>query len=290
MNKTMKKCLMLITLIPFCLFTTSSLALPIMAYQEADLNLGNGMIGTICKPTQIKKSPVVLLLHGFASKKNEVGNLSLRLAHQLCEKGIGSLRIAFRGWGESAGKMTAVTVDTEVEDAENAYHYLSSQSWVDSKRLGIAGFSMGGGIAMIQAGQRPNRYKSMVTWSSVGHFRNDFLKLLGQARFEKAATEGSVEIDFGWRQVTLGHAFFTSLDHYDLSQLISRYTGNYLAIAGSDDFSAAYTKLFVDSAPAQLKQALIIPRADHIFGVLGEDQSTAEYVLSKTVNWFEQTL
>ena len=47
----------------------------------------------------------------------------------------------------------------------------------------------------------------MVTWSSVGNFKADFLDL-GQENFDRAAKEGVVTIDLGWRKVTLGHGFF----------------------------------------------------------------------------------
>jgi len=45
------------------------------------------------------KAPAVLLLHGFASSKDEVGNLYKQLSDELFKVGISSLRIDFRGWG-----------------------------------------------------------------------------------------------------------------------------------------------------------------------------------------------
>jgi dienelactone hydrolase len=229
------------------------------------------------------------MLHGFGSHKDEVGDMYKRLAEALSKQGIASLRIDFRGWGESAGKMEESTLQGQVDDAATAYTYFQGLPFVDQARIGVVGFSLGGGIAVVSAAQHPEWYTSMVTWSSVGDFKADFL-FLGQENFDKAAQEGTVTIDLGWFEVTLGDGFFKSLDLYDLQQEISKYPGAFLAIAGSEDFSAAYTDGYVAGAAGSPKETYILEGADHIFGVLGEDQSTANQVIEKTVQWFKETL
>ncbi|MGV6817069.1 MAG: alpha/beta hydrolase family protein [Thiotrichales bacterium] len=258
--------------------------------EETEVNLENGVKGTLCRPKIKAREPVVLMLHGFGSNRDEVGNLYQRLAEALDARGIGSLRIDFRGWGASEGKMTESTVTTQLADANAAYSYLSALPWVDQPRMGTIGFSLGGGIATLAAAEHPQRYATMVTWSSVGNFRQDFLNALGQKNFDRAAKKGSVSIDLGWREVTLGQGFFNSLNRYDLKTEIKKYPGNYLAIAGSKDFSSAYTEEFVQRATGLKKKAVIIQGADHIFGVLGDDQSAANQVLRLTAEWFEQSL
>jgi dienelactone hydrolase len=231
------------------------------------------------------------MLHGFGSQKDEVGDMYKRLAAALGEQGIASLRIDFQGWGESAGEMVDSTIQGQIDDAATAYQYLSTLKFVDPKRIGVVGFSLGGGIAIVSAAQHPEWYKSMVVWSSVGNFKADFLNSLGQENFDRAAKEGSVTIDLGWREVTLGDGFFKSLELYDLQSEITKYSGAFLTITGSEDFSAAYSNGYVSGAAGQPKEAFtIVEGADHIFGVLGEDQSTANSVIEKTVQWFKDTL
>ena len=84
------------------------------------------------------------MLHGFGSYKDEVGNMYKRLAAGLAAKGIASLRIDFSGFGKSDGDTGSTTVGGQVKDAEAAYKYLVDSKAVDSARIGVIGFSLGG--------------------------------------------------------------------------------------------------------------------------------------------------
>ena len=76
-----------------------------MTYQETTVTLDQGIQGIVLEPKADSPVPGVLMLHGFGSQKDEVGNMYQRLAAALGDQGIASLRIDFRGWGDSAGKM-----------------------------------------------------------------------------------------------------------------------------------------------------------------------------------------
>jgi uncharacterized protein len=219
-----------------------------------------------------------------------VGNMYKTLAAALAEQNIASLRIDFRGFGKSDGDTGSTTVDLQVEDAVLAHDYLSKVEGIDPTRIGVIGFSLGGGIAILSAAEDPGRYKSMVTWSSVGDFQKDFIGSLGQAAFDEAATDGVVGLDLGWRTIVLKQDFFSSLAAHDLASTVANYSGAFLSIAGSEDFSAAYAEDFVAASKGETKEAWIVEGGDHIFGVLGEDQTMANSVIEKTVEWFAKTL
>lgn len=257
---------------------------------ETIVDVGNGIVGVLNQPAGAEKAPAVLMLHGFGSSKDEVGNMYKNLAAALAEKGVASLRIDFRGYGKSDGDTGASSVDTMVEDARTAYEYLKTVPWIDPKRIGVIGFSLGGGIAIIDAAQHPDAYKSMVTWSSVGEMTEDFVASLGQEAFDTAAAKGVVGLDLGWRTIVLKKDFFDSLGRYDLAALAGEYPGAYLGIAGDQDFSAAYVQGFVDSVKGSPKEAWIIPGGDHIYGVLTDDQTMANSVIQRTAEWFAKTL
>ncbi len=259
-------------------------------YREYRVTIRGEIAGIATVPENAATAPGVLLLHGFASDKDEVGGMYRRLAEALATKGIASLRIDFRGWGESAGDMADTTVEQQLEDTQAAYTYLTRMHVVDSTHVGIVGFSFGGGIAVLSAAQHPGQYTSMALWSSVGDFKTDQIRRVGQANLETALGDGIVTVDLGWRTVTLKASFFHSLDHFDLQGAISTYTGALLVIGGSADPLTAHVERYVANAPGETKEAFVVDGADHIYGVLGGDQSQASAVIEKTVSWLRKTL
>jgi pimeloyl-ACP methyl ester carboxylesterase len=257
------------------------------------VTLEGGVAGTLRRPdgaTASSPAPAVVMLHGFGSSKDEVGNMYARLADALAAQGVGSLRIDFRGFGKSDGDTGFSTMAGQVEDAEAAYAYLAGLDWVDPQRVGVIGFSLGGGVAMITAGTHPEWFGSLVTWSSVGDMLADITASVGEEAVATAAEKGVVGMDLGWRTMVLKQAFFDSLDDYDLSALIAQYPGAYLAIAGDQDFSAAYAPGFVETAVAEPKELWIVEGGDHIFQTLTEDLTMSDAVIARTADWFAQTL
>lgn len=263
-----------------------------MAARAADtpLTLEGGISATLNMPDSTEPVPAVLLLHGFGSSKDEVGGMYARVATALAQKGIASLRIDFAGFGKSDGDTGSTTIDAQLAQAKAAFAVLRGTKGVDPNRMGVLGFSLGGGVAMLLASGQPMDVKSLVTWSSVGDFQADMLGGLGQKAFDRAKEDGIVGLDLGFRTIALKQAFFDSLGAYKLDDAISTYPGAYLTIAGSKDFSAQYADRFVGLAKNAAKEAMIIPEGDHIFGVLGTDQTMADSVIAKTADWFAGTL
>lgn len=267
--------------------------MPVTDTRTSSVTLENGIAGTLRRPdgaSAAAQAPAVLLLHGFGSSKDEVGNMYARLADALAQQGVGSLRIDFRGFGKSDGDTGSTTMGGQVEDAETAYAYLAGLDWVDPQRIGVLGFSLGGGVAMIEAGTHPDQYASLATWSSVGDMLTDMTASVGQEAVDTANAKGVVGLDLGWRTIVLKKEFFDSLDDYDLAALIAQYPGPYLAIAGDQDFSAAYAPGFVESASGSPKEAWIVPGGDHIYQTLTADLSMSDEVIARTADWFAQTL
>lgn len=257
-------------------------------FTETVITLENGVVGTLNQPASDEPVPAVLMLHGFASYRDEVGDMYKRLAAELAERGIGSLRIDFRGWGESEGGMENSTVVGMVEDAALGYAYLSGLDFVDTSRLGVIGFSLGGRIAVVSAAQNPDWYQSMVLWSTGGNISPDFL---GQEYVDAAAADGTVTIDLGWREVTLGAGFFDSLTAYDVEVEYPKYSGDVFIVAGTDDPDPAeYLPWYLSGAQGALRGAYMVPSGDHIYATLTEDLSMSNSVIETTADWLAISL
>ena len=75
---------------------------------ETSVTIGGHIPGTLSIPDRATgKVPAVLLLHGFASSKDEVGDMYKNLAAKLAAQGIASLRIDFQGSGASTVPSTS---------------------------------------------------------------------------------------------------------------------------------------------------------------------------------------
>ncbi len=271
---------------------TLLLALQMMPAQAENtvLMLESGIAATLNLPDGATLAPAVLMLHGFGSSRDEVAGMYIREAAALEAQGIASLRIDFRGFGKSDGDTGSTTIDLQLEDALQGLEVLAATDGVDPARIGVLGFSLGGGVAMLLAEAKPDMVKSLVTWSSVGDFDADMRGVISEAAFARAETDGIVGLDLGWRTIALKNSFFQSLLGRDLTASIAAYPGAYLTIAGELDFSAAYGVDFVAAAAGSVKEAMIVPGGDHIFGVFGPDAAMSEGVVTKTAEWFAQTL
>lgn len=225
------------------------------------------------------------MLHGFGSSRDEVGGLFAMQAADLAAQGIASLRIDFRGYGESAGDMADTTLEGLVADAEATRAYLAEVDGVDPARIGVIGYSFGAAVAMLE----PEPFKSVVVWGQMGDLQAEFHEFLGQDFYDKAATEGVASVDLGWRVVTLKQSFFDSLAEHDLAERFSGYAGPFLTIAGDADPAASYFAQYVGLAAGRT-EAVVIPGADHMLGVFSNQPEIGQQVIAKTTAWLHETL
>src|SRR5215218_10279875 len=152
--------------------------------------------GTFTRPKaggEHARYPTVLMLHGTASQKDEVGNMYLRLAQKLAALGYASLRIDFAGSGDSTLPQTAFTYTEEVADTKTALTWLSSRPQIDAGRLGLLGFSQGGRVASTVAGTDA-RVKAVTTWSTWSEDGSTAYLAFGPDAYAEARQNGQVTV------------------------------------------------------------------------------------------------
>ena len=105
-------------------------------------------------PDKNKKSPAIILLHGFTGYKAEEHILSL--SKFLTQNGYVTIRFDSSGFGESEGSTEKeYRVSNYVKDIECVYNYLLKQKFVDKNRMGVWGQSMGGMLSIIFGSKHP---------------------------------------------------------------------------------------------------------------------------------------
>ena len=92
--------------------------------------------------------PLVVLAHGHGGTRHENGGFT-QLASMLAEKGIASIRMDFPGCGDSTEAFIHNHITNMLQDIEAALSFAASRTGIDSKRVGILGYSMGGRLAML---------------------------------------------------------------------------------------------------------------------------------------------
>lgn len=247
----------------------------------------NGQIsGVLTYPEATQDSaPAVLLLHGFATNKNEVNNTNQQIASALAQRGIISLRIDFRGYGDSAGNPEDFSINDMVNDAQQAYQFLSRLTSVDQDKIGIIGFSLGAAVALL-ASEKVECH-SLGLLSPALNLLNDFTTFLGRDTIQQLSqlqnSTDSIEITLPWRQIKISKAFYESLRDLNPQRAAAQFNGNLFCVAGSKDFSAPNVETIDSVSPSHNKAKVIIPEADHIFNVSGGNVTPS--VIKKLSDW-----
>jgi hypothetical protein len=112
-----------------------------------------------------ERRPAVAMMHGFGANKSGGPEWVCR---QLESWGYVALRFDYRGCGDSEGERGRVIAMEEVSDAGNAVTYLASRAEVDSRRIALAGSSLGAGVA-VHAAAVDQRVAAVILENGLGH-------------------------------------------------------------------------------------------------------------------------
>ncbi|GLZ12383.1 ABC transporter ATP-binding protein [Actinomadura sp. NBRC 104425] len=122
------------------------------------------------RPVGRTKGPAVLLAHGFGGTKDDVRTE----AEDLARAGYAVLTWSARGFGASTGQIALNSPDYEVKDVRQLIDWLARRPEVTldrpgDPRIGIAGASYGGAIALMTAAhdRRVDAIAPQITWYSL---------------------------------------------------------------------------------------------------------------------------
>jgi len=253
---------------------------------------GQTVVGTLALPDGVAAPPAVLLLHGFTGSRDELAipavkeGVFRRAARIWAAQGIASLRIDFRGNGDSGGAFADMTLDGQVKDALAALDYLAGAGEVDKDRLALVGWSMGGAVGAIVAGRTAHRLTSVSLWAPGTNMPASIALLLGPDIVRKglAAGDRPVTAKLPWgTEVSLKQAFFDSLYAIDPVAEIARYKGPLLVAVGTKD-----TVVFPQPEAGQVlldyhdgPEELWVRPMDHAFNAF-EGVETVDELIAKT--------
>ena len=205
---------------------------------------GQKVVGTLNLPDGVTKPPVILLLHGFTGSRNEIEILSVkegiftRAARLWAERGIASLRIDFRGSGESEGSFADTTLDAQIKDGLAALDYLATVNEIDANKMALVGWSMGGAVGAAVAGRSDHQLDAVSLWAPGTNMPASIAFILGPDTVKQGLAAGAEPVDatLPWgAKVQLKGSFFHNLFTVDPVAEITRYEGPLLVAVGSND-------------------------------------------------------
>ncbi len=224
-------------------------------------------------------TPVVLLLHGDLSSRDENGDLFGHLASALAARGIASLRIDFAGSGGSEQPDLALDYPGMVADATAAVRFLQDRAGLDPGRIAVLGLSRGGSIAATVAGTVPG-IAAFVSWSGAVANGSDE----DPDAHQIARDDGSYPVDLGDREFRLSLAWYDSIEAARPLDDVAGYTGPVLAIVGTGDEVVPPEESTALIATVASKDATLhtIDGADHGFS---HDPGYSDEAIAVTTDW-----
>ncbi|WP_341211691.1 alpha/beta fold hydrolase [uncultured Limimaricola sp.] len=254
---------------------------------------GTEVFGTLALPPD-GPAPTVLLLHGFTGDRDELDiagtgeGVFRRTARLLAEAGYASLRIDFRGSGESTEgfAFADTTFESQIADAGAALDWLAQ----DDRTAGplyLIGWSQGGLVAATLAGRGAD-IEAMALWAAVADPQITFSTLFGaEVLAAGVMSETPTTVTLPWEaQVTLGQPFFEGIIEADPVGEMSSYDGPLFVAQGTNDAT-------VDPAQAEMllgahegREELWLREMDHTFDAF-EGPERLDEMVAATVAFFD---
>jgi len=287
-----RNCVFIALACPCAISATANAAESVVTLTSA----GQEFVGTLMLPDG-SPAPVALLLHGFTGARDELvtdhvkSGVFAHTASVLAEQGIASLRIDFRGSGESLADLTFAdtTFEGQINDASAAVTYLQSLDSVNGEDIHLVGWSQGGLVAASVAG-RGAEIDSLSLWNAVGEPTATYGGLLGADILEAGIAASADEViaaKLPWgAEIELKGAFFNGIDSHDPVAEIEGYTGPLFVAVGSKDTTVdpANGGRFIEAhdGPEKLWEA----EMDHVFNTFGTSE-TLDEMLSETISFIK---
>lgn len=230
--------------------------------------------------TNKKQDSIVIMLHGWASNKDEVLGTYKKLSNNLAKQGIASIRFDFIGTGDSEVDYLHYTLSSTVSDTIKVIEYAKN---IGYSKIGLLGWSAGGSIALLSA-SISNDISSVMTWNgAIDLFENR------ASEYEKALKDGYYIEEFSWRDpIKVSLQFLKEAKSVNILDKVNEIKVPLLALYGSEDtvVNPKYAQKIVDNSNNKESRVLEIKGSDHIFNLF-TNNPLDDKVIEETVKWFK---
>ncbi len=241
---------------------------------------GLRLVGIVDAPRDEAAQAFAIFAPCFTCNKNI--KTAAYIARGLAERGIGVLRLDFRGLGESDGKFEDATLSTNVEDLVAAAEFLERE--YSAPKL-LIGHSFGG-PAVIRATSRIGSSRAVVTINSPAHLGQ--ITTHFEEKLEQIRREGVASVDIVGRPFPISKKFLDDLEVQNThhSAAISQLGKPLLVCQSPNDDVPLQEALDMFEAAEHPKSFVSLDTADHYLF----KREDSEYVAAVISAWAERYL
>lgn len=229
--------------------------------QNLTIDGDHGKLSVVLQtPDGAAKSPLVMILHGFGARK-EMPLLS-KIADNLEQAGISSVRFDFNGHGDSDGDFRDMTVENEIADAEKVFAYVSALP--ETASVSVAGHSQGGVVASVLAGRKgADEIKAEALLAPSSNLRDDIRKgeLFG-VKFDTASLPEHIDIANRYK---VGRRYLEAMRDLPVYETAARFRGPALIVHGTGDRIVPYACGERYHAVLKNSELATLEGADHLY-------------------------
>lgn len=236
----------------------------------------------IHKPEGKGKFPGVIVLHGFAGRKDEP-HIKV-LCEDLAENGFAAIRFETAGLGESEGSIEEFLLTNYYNDVDVIFEYFSKLDFVDAERIGMVGHSLGATLTLLYAAKNIG-VKALCAISPFAKFSHTHLEISMQEWQEKGFYPKKKA---NGTTVQLPYAFVEDADKAEVLELVRALTQpKMIVVATTDDVvDPEETKAIYEHA-AEPKKLVEIADFGHMYK---ENPEQIKDVDKRIVAFFQETL
>jgi pimeloyl-ACP methyl ester carboxylesterase len=222
-----------------------------------------------------ERVPAVILFHGFTGTKLEPHRLFLKISRALERQGIASFRFDFLGSGESDGDFEDMTVSKEIDEAHAIVDFVKRDERIDPSRIYLLGLSMGGLVASVVAGERPDDVAKLILMAPAGNMYELIAETIRQGNIDVTAPY----FDHGGNLV--GRPFLEDLQTINVFERAKPYDGPVLLIHGTKDDVVPYRVSYMYEQLCYGSRATVhlIEGANHTFDAHRWETEVIETIL-----------
>lgn len=254
------------------------------------MNQHQKIFGVLHLPLGTEVVPAVIFCHGLGGDKSGRNRLYVLMAEALSKKGIASLRIDFRGAGDSEGDLQDMTIESQLSDTMAALNYLKSHPRIRHDKIGLFGRSFGGVIALLAAEKLGNA-SSLALWAPLydgeqwierwKRINREGLELSDDEKYELMTVNG----------ITASMALYSQLFQLKTHDTLAKLNKvPLLHIYGEKDtvIDPGHSKKYAHHRGKAVAESkfIVYPETDHDF-THPQEQKEA---MQETLEWFCRTL